>query len=437
MIKLVIKNRYWMFPLLIILIIWGAGCSIGSKDKDGTKPAGKKATGFVHKSHTEGGIRCENCHLLASKKDEAGMPNEMLCGFCHKTVYDNQPIGEIYNLKTWQQSHLHDRAKYKEVKMSHQFHLSVGVHCKDCHGNVAESTAVIAKHIPVKAICFSCHEKWNTPAKCDTCHKEIRYDIAPAGHKKGNFIKMHGQRVRDEAIHYDNFHVTNPSCYSCHSNEHCIDCHQDRAPDNHNNQWRLIGHGITAGIDRNRCTTCHKTDFCVRCHEGTKPRNHLTARWGNPNNQHCKSCHLPIGSTNCIVCHKSTLGHFEGSPGSHSAGWGNPVNKHCANCHIESSTCSVCHKGTPSHSDTAPASHTARWGSPKHNHCVRCHLPISTTPRCNECHGRPSSHFSDALPRPNDLAHRRSLTCRTCHTSGGPNLDHVDNGLSCMLCHKS
>ena len=71
---------------------------------------------------------------------------------------------------------------------------------------------------------------------------------------------------------------------------------------------RSIGHGISAGIDRDRCNSCHKTDFCVRCHEETRPRSHV-ANWGATRSRHCAFCHEPLNSNNCIVCHKDTPSH--------------------------------------------------------------------------------------------------------------------------------
>ncbi|MGR3178468.1 MAG: cytochrome c3 family protein, partial [Candidatus Anammoxibacter sp.] len=285
------KMMVWFLSVLFIAILGIVGCTIVGKNKKDQGTEHKEATGFSHKAHEEGGLACKSCHVKASKKVKAGMPNEMLCGFCHKTVYDDQPVGEIYNRKEWELSHKTIRSKYEEINMSHQQHMSVGVECADCHGNVANSVKVTLEHIPVKETCALCHKEVNDADKCDTCHKEIRYDVPPLTHKNGNFKRMHGQLYREESISPDRSLEIIPSCSRCHTNSYCVNCHHDEPPVNHNNQWRLRGHGIIVGIDRNACGTCHKTDFCVRCHESTKPMSHVKAGWGNPNNQHCKSCH--------------------------------------------------------------------------------------------------------------------------------------------------
>lgn len=410
------------------------GCALNVKDGGEEKAAAPQ--GFSHEVHTKAGSACKSCHMFAAKSAKAGMPNEMLCGFCHKTVYDGRPVGELYNMKEWMAAFKVKRVKYSEIKMSHKKHLSMGVKCESCHGDIAQSSTVAQRHIPVKGTCFTCHGDWNTPDKCDACHKEIRHDIAPPSHTKGNFIRSHGIVYRDEAAMPDKVAAGKPSCSLCHSNDHCVKCHEEQQPENHTNQWRLAGHGISAGIDRGACATCHKTDFCSRCHESTRPRSHSASGWSNPSNRHCQSCHFPVNATGCGVCHQQVASHSEQRPGSHVAGWGNPVNRHCASCHVETSSCSVCHQGTPSHKEVPPASHTGDWGSPKHSHCTRCHLPVSVSFGCKECHNRAAAHFTEGPARPDDLPHSRGLMCRACHFTGSPTLTHADNGSECRLCHK-
>lgn len=312
----------------------------------------------------------------------------------------------------------------------------MGIKCLDCHGDVANSVKIADEYIPVKPTCFKCHAEWNTPDKCVTCHNEINTETQPPSHKLANFKGKHGKVFREESSKIDRDLITTPTCNRCHTNDHCLKCHQEEPPSNHTNQWRLVGHGITAGIDRGRCNTCHKTDFCFRCHENTRPKSHLAATWGNPRNQHCQSCHMPLNSTSCSVCHVQVTSHLAEAPGSHGPGWGNPTNKHCATCHSEAATCSVCHDGTPSHQEVAPATHTGQWGGPKHNHCVRCHIPISLSITCKVCHNDISVHLEEAPLRPDNLPHTRALMCRACHQTGTPTLIHADDGLECRICHK-
>jgi len=217
MIYKIIKNRLSLWIILIVAVTAITGCVI--KTKDGGNPAAeqKKVQGFGHKIHIEGGAACKSCHMTASKKDKAGMPNEMLCGFCHKTVYNDQPVSNFYKKKEWEASHNVKRAKYDEINFSHSYHFSMGVTCETCHGNVGASVQIQPEYIPVKATCFTCHSEWNNKENCSVCHKVIRYDEAPPSHKQGNFTVKHGQIFREESSHPELSQATSPSCKRCHT----------------------------------------------------------------------------------------------------------------------------------------------------------------------------------------------------------------------------
>ena len=168
-----IPCRFWL--VLLIAIFTTAGCVVKVKDTKKQETIPEETHGFGHKIHIEGGFACNSCHMKADKNAEAGMPNEMLCGFCHKTVYDNQPVGNYYNMAEWKSAHMVSRAKYQEINMSHAQHMSMGVKCEECHADVANSVKVTSGHIPVKAACFKCHAGWNTKEKCETCHRNCRF----------------------------------------------------------------------------------------------------------------------------------------------------------------------------------------------------------------------------------------------------------------------
>ena len=92
-------------------------------------------------------------------------------------------------------------------------------------------------------------------------------------------------------------------CLSCHERNDCIGCHATQQPRDHNNYWRLQGHGFSARVNRERCAACHRQDYCVRCHNETAPRSH-TATWSV---RHCGWCHFAavnVPDEPCNVCHR-------------------------------------------------------------------------------------------------------------------------------------
>lgn len=101
-------------------------------------------------------------------------------------------------------------------------------------------------------------------------------------------------------------------CYVCHKESWCAGCHQQEPPAFHTRYWRLKGHGVSVGLDRNRCLYCHRVDFCERCHQSTKPQDHVSGVWGKSALRHCVNCHYPVesaGAQRCNACHQGTPSH--------------------------------------------------------------------------------------------------------------------------------
>ncbi|MGR3318686.1 MAG: cytochrome c3 family protein [Candidatus Anammoxibacter sp.] len=293
------KKLYLVSLPLFILSVSICGCLFLSSD------AGR----FNHKVHTSEGLSCKLCHTTASSDVRAGMPKDSKCVHCHTKVYNGKPIEEIYTLIKWQSTRGSGLDIFDDVKFSHSEHINHLI-CSECHKDVANSKKIKTEHIPNANTCTKCHSKWLNQELCSKCHIETRINTPPDDHKRSNFMLVHGKTLNDKP--FDNWEEGTGRhshlCFQCHKQDHCIKCHNEVAPRDHTNQWRLIGHGILAGIDRGRCKTCHKVDFCFRCHDEMRPRSHV-ANWGANRSMHCAYCHEPLSSTNCIVCHKSTPSH--------------------------------------------------------------------------------------------------------------------------------
>ena len=142
----------------------------------------------------------------------------------------------------------------------------------------------------------------------------------PGSHDSG-WIEYHGK--------IEGFSLRLPKgeagdCYTCHRKNDCIECHYTQAPKDHKNRWRTLGHGLSAGGNRDRCLSCHRQGYCIRCHNETAPRSHK----GNWEDKHCQWCHFAgtlKPANNCSVCHKQAL--HTSAP--------HPVNSglNCSDCH--------------------------------------------------------------------------------------------------------
>ncbi len=190
------------------------------------------------------------------------------------------------------------------------------------------------------------HVDIDKDSKCIDCHDNITSKkVKPKNHDETTWPKEHGDYGQMK-YGYKSENV----CYLCHAESQCTSCHQQEAPQSHNEFWKQKGHGAFVGLDRNSCKTCHQdTEFCERCHTSTRPVSH-TASWGTTGNNHCNSCHFPltaVGTQECAVCHKATPSH-DLTPAMPNNGL-HVTGANCRSCHNplrhpdNGATCTSCH----------------------------------------------------------------------------------------------
>ena len=263
----------------------------------------KRPAKFSHKVHVvKQSIDCEDCHTQAKDADHAGMPTLGTCSLCHSSDEDAakyiKPF-EIDGKISWTEA----TKIPDEVKFSHKLHAEKGAACEECHKGIKDSDGISRKVRVDMDGCLKCHNPKKIAADCKTCHKDVDKKWKPASHEH-NWKRMHGQVARANVVP-----PMENRCSLCHTDNTCAACHKDTPPDNHNNFWRLRGHGVQARVDRDSCATCHRTDFCDRCHFETKPISH-TGGWGDPLFRHCLTCHVPLRDEGCFTCHKNLDSHL-------------------------------------------------------------------------------------------------------------------------------
>ena len=330
---------------LLLFVATASSCSLWRSIMGGD--SGPPPRPFNHMAHLDRGVNCLACHEGADKLDGAGMPAKDLCMACHEDL-DKDPARPLEKKVAWFLDAKGEPAwsrftkQSEEIRFSHGSHAGKGVACASCHEGIEKNTGLQPGMVQRMSACVACHESTATAyTRCESCHSEVTAATRPPNHER-NWKKMHGQASRTgEAAGTAN------NCTLCHEKNSCAACHQTEAPDNHNQFWRLRGHGIAASVDRQRCQTCHTSDGCDRCHQETSPVSH-TAGWDCPRNRHCMGCHLPLQSSgSCFVCHKSTPGHATAPP---MPAWHNP-GLNCRSCHAATlkhpdngDSCISCHR---------------------------------------------------------------------------------------------
>jgi hypothetical protein len=316
------RRGAWSLALLLTMATL-TGCMMF-----GAKPVVKRDYAFSHRAHIALDIECTDCHSGADSSDEPGMPKPGTCRICHADRDAEKPEGQRVDvlfvdgaLQAVRRGALTD-----EVVFSHQRHVESGVACDACHVGIAENDDALALPAASMDACTQCHATRSVSNACATCHTQIDSDVRPPSHG-GNWSQLHGRVCRAGADRVMD------RCELCHRETDCASCHMTVMPPDHTNQWRRVGHGVSASLDRDRCATCHRPDSCASCHANVQPLSH-TGQFGSPRNTHCLGCHEPLRNEGCSACHASTPSHALAKPKPP----GHTPSMNCRQCHIPGGT---------------------------------------------------------------------------------------------------
>jgi hypothetical protein len=280
----------------LLFALAAAGCAVFN-----AMGTAEQKSGFSHAQHgAAAGLTCVNCHRTAEREDEAGMPRQNQCQICHQKLDADKPpekrAAALFvdgELRRTPRDQLAD-----EVLFSHAKHAAADMDCTACHVGIDTDAPQPAMRM---SGCVDCHTERRAANECATCHREVRADRPPPSHAFG-WERTHGKAVRAHGVD------TADDCALCHEESGCAKCHLEVPPANHNNYFRLRGHGLMARMDRQNCEACHRSDSCDACHRESRPLNH-NGSFGTPRNNHCVTCHLPVTSTDCATCHRNTPSH--------------------------------------------------------------------------------------------------------------------------------
>jgi hypothetical protein len=132
---------------------------------------------FEHNTHAENGIQCQFCHTGVYKSPAAGIPSVEKCMGCHTYIAtDSNQIKKLAGY--WERQEpvpwvrVNQQPSY--VYFNHVSHVSAGVSCGACHGDVANMTVAESVVNMNMGFCLDCHaEQENKDAlhDCAVCHR--------------------------------------------------------------------------------------------------------------------------------------------------------------------------------------------------------------------------------------------------------------------------
>jgi hypothetical protein len=211
--------------------------------------------------------------------------------------------------------------------------------CDRCHTPGAMSIT------PERAICYECHEE----------NDIVETVLGPTKSHTPVWVRQHGIDSQSAGA----------QCSKCHTISFCVDCHKggelgvdlkkrtvriETVPDTHTSRFRVV-HPLKATAEQiEKCYTCHSKQDCVDCHEDYRQKFLVTGREIVSHQKNWEALiaganvpdHTTFAPNQCQDCH----------PGGalSSAQWSNGHAKEarrtlgsCQSCHPDGDVCLDCH----------------------------------------------------------------------------------------------
>ena len=138
-------------------------------------PAPEQPIPYSHKVHLALGLQCTSCHTNPDPGKLMTFPSTSRCRQCHGTMSKEKPGLQKLAEYTKSDKPIPWVRVYKllpGVSWSHRKHLTAGMQCEMCHGQVAQLDRMAEiTSVTSMSSCISCHEQKKASATCFTCHE--------------------------------------------------------------------------------------------------------------------------------------------------------------------------------------------------------------------------------------------------------------------------
>ncbi len=160
---------------VIVVLLVLIGITILAYVAPSLRAAPEQPIAFSHRAHAgTRQIPCLYCHHYAAESNVASVPAVEVCAGCHRVVMTNDPqVQKVMSYFSNQQSIPWVRVyRVPEfVYFTHQMHVTNGVGCENCHGNVPAMERIGQAQPITMGWCLNCHRSRGAPTDCWTCHK--------------------------------------------------------------------------------------------------------------------------------------------------------------------------------------------------------------------------------------------------------------------------
>ena len=404
-------------------------------------------------NHIPTTLSCDRCHTNFVAFKPASMSHtgtSGLCLTCHNgsyTAQGAQPANSTHIPTTLQCDNCHNTAAFKPANMNH---VNTAGRCSTCHngsylsvGTQGAQTNVSPPHVPVAtSSCDTCHLSTSSWIPMSFVHTATSLPIT------SNCIACHsGQYVSENAQTKSATHTTTTAqCDTCHTSAATTLSWATSANPHIPTNTAVAGSCQNAGCHTaggsgllKPVTHIPITDSCEVCHtngltnftafkpaqmshtaasvvaSGCKTCHATGTAYLSVNAQQPGSSHIPVGTTQCNVCHLSAGGAWTSRSMDHTT------------AAVSGAACTTCHAaGKPYLSENAQ--------QPGSNHITIGSLT------CGTCH----TNFANFTPAA--MNHTQALTvvplCKTCHDGSkvsenaqAKSANHVSTTADCIICH--
>jgi hypothetical protein len=130
---------------------------------------------FNHKIHLQNNVECTSCHEGVTQGPDAGIPSVSFCMACHQAIaVDNPEIKKLAAYADKGQDVPWQRVYWfypeRHVRFWHSPHISAGVRCDECHGDLSRQTVAVRSKDLTMNFCLNCHRAKGVSVDCTTCH---------------------------------------------------------------------------------------------------------------------------------------------------------------------------------------------------------------------------------------------------------------------------
>jgi hypothetical protein len=179
-----------LLSVLVFIILQGRAGDGLLADVAIAKSPADETIRFNHQKHVAAGAQCIFCHPGVLDGPVATLPSLAKCVGCHQNIQVTSGEGEVtvansgqagvdILMRHWEEGiplrweKTHDQPDF--VYFTHQPHVTAGVNCESCHGDVGQKTVARPAYRINMGFCLHCHRK-QSPQKtsrlvsCSTCH---------------------------------------------------------------------------------------------------------------------------------------------------------------------------------------------------------------------------------------------------------------------------